>query len=118
MVSDVGKGSTFWFTAVLRKDAPQTDQPRRISAEEAERAIKDKMGGKRILLAEDEPINREIAQVLLEDVGFIVDVAEDGSKAIERVLAVNYDLILMAASAGAEVHPSPKVRCISTMSTH
>ena len=44
---------------------------------------------------EDEPINREIAQALLEDVGFIVDLAEDGGKAIERVQAATYDLILM-----------------------
>ena len=44
---------------------------------------------------EDEPINREIAQALLEDVGFTVDLAEDGAKAIELVKANAYDLILM-----------------------
>jgi len=95
MVSAEGKGSTFWFTAVLRKDAPQLGVTERINAEEAERTIKQKLGGKRILLVEDEPINREIAQALLEDVGFIVDLAEDGGKAIERVQAATYDLILM-----------------------
>ena len=95
MTSVEGKGSTFWFTAVLRKDAPQLGVTERINAEEAERTIKQKLGGKRILLVEDEPINREIAQALLEDVGFIVDLAEDGGKAIERVQAATYDLILM-----------------------
>ena len=67
----------------------------RVSAEEAERTIRQKLGSKRILLVEDEPINREIAQALLEDVGFVVDLAEDGGKAIERVQAATYDLILM-----------------------
>ena len=95
MTSVEGKGSTFWFTAVLRKDAPPHSEPTRISAEDAERTIRQKLGSKRILLVEDEPINREIAQALLEDVGFIVDLAEDGGKAIERVQAATYDLILM-----------------------
>ena len=95
MTSVEGKGSTFWFTAVLRKDAPPHNEPTRVSAEEAERTIRQKLGSKRILLVEDEPINREIAQALLEDVGFIVDLAEDGGKAIERVQAATYDLILM-----------------------
>ncbi|WP_298994208.1 hypothetical protein [uncultured Desulfovibrio sp.] len=49
---------------------------------------RQKLGSKRILLVEDEPINREIAQTLLEDVGFVVDLAEDGGKAIERVQAL------------------------------
>ncbi|MGV7005345.1 response regulator [Desulfovibrio sp. QI0442] len=95
MTSVEGKGSTFWFTAVLRKDAPPHTEPSRVNAGEAERTIRQKLGGKRILLVEDEPINREIAQALLEDVGFIVDLAEDGGKAIERVQAATYDLILM-----------------------
>ena len=72
---------------MLRKDAPPVNEPTRVSAEEAERTIRQKLGSKRILLVEDEPINREIAQALLEDVGFIVDLAEDGGKAIERVQA-------------------------------
>ena len=80
---------------MLRKDAPPVNEPTRVSAEDAERTIRQKLGSKRILLVEDEPINREIAQALLEDVGFIVDLAEDGGKAIERVQAATYDLILM-----------------------
>ena len=39
------------------------NEPTRVSAEEAERTIRQKLGSKRILLVEDEPINREIAQV-------------------------------------------------------
>jgi len=49
----------------------------------------------RVLLAEDNPINQEIAVDLLESVGLIVDVADDGASAIDQVRANRYDLILM-----------------------
>ena len=96
MASTLGKGSTFWFTATLTKAAPQTaDAVCSSRIDDAEATIRQTLQGKRILLVEDEPINREIAQALLEDVGFNVDLAEDGAKAIELVRANAYDLILM-----------------------
>jgi len=49
----------------------------------------------RVLLAEDNPINQEIAVDLLESVGLIVDVADDGASAVDLVRANRYDLILM-----------------------
>ena len=54
--------------------------------------------GKRILLVEDNELNREIAQSVLESMGFGVDSAEDGSVAINLLKGVKpglYDLILM-----------------------
>jgi len=54
--------------------------------------------GKRILLAEDNELNQEIATELLEDTGALVDTADDGVFAVEifRKSAINYyDLILM-----------------------
>jgi len=63
--------------------------------EAADRAILRQHAGKRVLLAEDEPVNREIAQTLLENVGLRVDVAADGREAIDRASAHAYDLILM-----------------------
>ena len=95
MTSIVGQGSTFWFTAVLEKHEPPLAQPDTCRIDDAEAIIRQTMQGKRILLVEDEPINREIAQALLEDAGFAVDLAEDGAKAIEQVKANTYDLILM-----------------------
>jgi two-component system, sensor histidine kinase and response regulator len=44
---------------------------------------------------EDEPINQEIAQSMLDDVGLLVDVADDGVAAIEMLGRENYDLIVM-----------------------
>jgi CheY-like chemotaxis protein len=51
--------------------------------------------GCRILLAEDEPINQEIAVMLLGDVGLQVDLANDGEEALVLVQRHAYDLILM-----------------------
>lgn len=54
--------------------------------------------GKKILLVEDNEMNREIATDILEDEGFIVDIAEDGNIAVEKVKNSkpgDYDLVLM-----------------------
>jgi CheY-like chemotaxis protein len=47
------------------------------------------------LLAEDEPINQEVSRSLLEDVGFQVDLAENGAEALALAREITYDLILM-----------------------
>ena len=95
VTSTEGKGSTFWFTAVLRKGHPSGEEPARAGVESAEQAILRNHAGKCILLAEDEPINREIAQTLLEDVGLKVDLAKDGKEAVEKASSGNYAVILM-----------------------
>ncbi len=54
--------------------------------------------GKKILLVEDNEINQEIAIEILQEAGFIMDVADDGSIAVEKIKkakAGQYDLILM-----------------------
>ena len=54
--------------------------------------------GKRILLAEDNVLNREIAVAILEETGFQVEIAENGAVAVERVKAAPagyYDAVLM-----------------------
>ena len=54
--------------------------------------------GKKILLVEDNELNLEIVQELLEDEGFIIDTAEDGTVAVEKMKAAqagDYDLVLM-----------------------
>ncbi len=49
----------------------------------------------RILLVEDNGISQLIAQEILRDAGFVVDEADDGAKAIEKVRANAYDVVLM-----------------------
>lgn len=54
--------------------------------------------GKKLLLVEDNELNREIALELLGELGFIMDTAEDGTIAVEKMLHAEpdqYDLILM-----------------------
>ena len=54
--------------------------------------------GKKLLLVEDNEINQEIALAILEEVGFVMDVADDGAVAVEKIKAAKpgqYDLILM-----------------------
>ncbi|MFO1327158.1 MAG: PAS domain S-box protein [Rubrivivax sp.] len=93
-----GQGSRFWFTALLRhapgEGAEATDAPRLDVGEQLRR----RCAGKRILLVEDNEINRFVAQAILEDVGLVCDVAEDGQQAVERIRASapgTYGLTLM-----------------------
>ena len=54
--------------------------------------------GKHILLVEDNALNREIAQEILREYGFLVDSAENGAVAVEKVSTAapgSYDLVLM-----------------------
>ena len=54
--------------------------------------------GKKVLLVEDNELNREIATALLEEIGISVDSVEDGTDAVERMNEVDddrYDLIFM-----------------------
>ena len=54
--------------------------------------------GKRILLAEDNELNREIAMELLGAYGFHIDIAENGAEALDKVSSSrprDYDLVLM-----------------------
>ncbi len=95
VTSTEGQGSTFWFTAVLRKSNETAVQAARSGIEAAEQTIQRDHAGKRILLAEDEPVNREIALMLLEDVGLVADMAENGQEAVEKARSCNYALILM-----------------------
>ena len=93
--SVLGQGSTFWFTARLKLAAPSGSAGEATLPDDAESRLKQIYGGRRVLLVEDEPVNQEIACMLLEDVDLLVDVANDGVEAVERASQARYDLILM-----------------------
>ncbi len=103
--SEPGRGSTFWFTAALERGQaavpPPGDDARGRSesgagrtGSGAQQALAARQGA-RILLAEDNPINQEVALELLRGVGLRVDVAQDGQEALALVQSTPYDLILM-----------------------
>jgi PAS domain S-box-containing protein len=93
--STPGQGSTFWFTARLRKLSEAATEPGEKHEQAVESELRIHYGGRRVLLAEDEPINREITVAILEEAGLRVDTAEDGLQAVELASRQTYDLILM-----------------------
>lgn len=88
--STPGRGSTFTVVLHLKAYAVRPAEPE-VWTEPQEQA-----SGQRILLVEDNEFNREIEMEILQNSGFVVDTAEDGSIAVEKVKqSEGYDLILM-----------------------
>lgn len=96
--STPGQGSSFWYTITLplatEEEArpllpvPATMQISRVSAAHPDA---------RILLVEDNAVNRFLVESLLRKAGYRVDCASDGAQAIEAAQAASYDLVLMDA---------------------
>ena len=93
--STVGVGSTFWFTAQLQHGHDDMRRPPPANVQGPEIQLRRDHSGTRILVAEDNAINREVATVLLQGVGLLVDAAVNGRDAVAMVQASDYDLILM-----------------------
>ena len=94
--STPGQGSTFWFTVRLaRGHGVMPTETRKPSAGDAKTLLLRKHAGARLLLAEDNPINREVALELLHGAGLAVDTAENGRIALEMLGKNTYDLVLM-----------------------
>jgi hypothetical protein len=91
-----GAGSTFWFVVPLQKREADAVTPAPTSASlTAEQRLLADYAGTCILLVDDEPITQEVSRFLLEDVGLVVDLAEDGQQALELARQNRYALILM-----------------------
>ncbi len=89
-----GGGSVFWFTAWLGRGTTMAvaaaTPPQGAGAE-----LRQRHAGARVLVAEDNAVNREVALALLRGVGLEVDFAEDGRIAVEKAQQAAYDLVLM-----------------------
>ena len=89
--TEKGKGTEFTITV----DFPLAEPQEEICSNEEEELSFD---GMRALLVEDNMINMEIAQMLLEQAGFLIETAENGKIALEMTAASEpgyYDVILM-----------------------
>ncbi len=91
--SELGQGSTFWFTARLKPG--QGEMPSEAVVESTTTGLLPHHQGARILLAEDNAINLEVAVALLSRAGLEVDTAENGREAVSRARSNDYDLVLM-----------------------
>jgi CheY-like chemotaxis protein len=93
--SEPGKGSKFWFTVACEISASRwIDNPSDGTSSDPSDQVWTARP-LRILLAEDNEINQEIAVATLEDSGHQVDVADNGADAVKAVQNVPYDVVLM-----------------------
>ncbi|RMH18498.1 MAG: response regulator, partial [Acidobacteria bacterium] len=91
-----GAGSVFWFTI----DLPRTEAPATAAATGESHAGRDlatlrRRAEKRLLLVEDNPVNQMVAQHQLLELGYRVDVVDDGRAALSALAETAYDLVLM-----------------------
>ena len=106
--STPGQGSTFWVSVWLGVGRSNTalSSPEHgathTSAQAASGAAVDlsALRGARLLLVEDNDLNQQVASEMLGDEGFVVEIAENGRIAVDKVLAAHtagqpYDLVLM-----------------------
>lgn len=84
------------FMSELQEILQDAAEPRQTSREQEPAKLHDSLKDIKILLVEDNELNREIAEAFLEGQGAVIDTAEDGFIAVEKVQAGgDYDLILM-----------------------
>ena len=110
--STPGVGSRFWLTARLGRVESATpvhrlrecqDRGARVPdppavddfGADVEAILRRDFLDARLLLVEDEPINREVVMMVLEDIGWRIDIAEDGRQALDKAAETDFELILM-----------------------
>jgi PAS domain S-box-containing protein len=91
VTSRQGKGSEFWFTARLGRSLG-VDDPAEAAPLESQTAVN--LNG-RILIAEDNSTNREVAVGMLKKLGLRADAVADGAEALNALQFIPYDLVLM-----------------------
>jgi CheY-like chemotaxis protein/HPt (histidine-containing phosphotransfer) domain-containing protein len=123
--STLHEGSEFFFTArfPLTEEVPEEAHPRAMpkdagNAEETrEESWAERLTNKRILVAEDNEINQIIIREVLERVGLIVDMADNGLEAVQMASSQYYDLVFMdiqmpemdGLAATEEIRKNPKL---------
>jgi PAS domain S-box-containing protein len=92
VASQPGKGSRFWFDV----EVPFAGQERTTApAQPQATADVSRARDARVLLVEDNPVNRQFALAVLKSVGALITVAVDGREAVRLASEGEYDLILM-----------------------
>jgi PAS domain S-box-containing protein len=93
--STPGVGSTFWLTARLARGRGIMPHATAMECTNAAADLREHHRNARLLLVEDNDINREVALELLNSAGLDSDIASSGTEAVNKVREYPYDLILM-----------------------
>lgn len=102
--SEIGKGSRFWFTVLLVQSPKSKVQSLKTQIDTETFGRNDKkglrtrnleLGTLKILIVEDDEVNREITSKLLEQIGYNSEFAENGAEAVKKTGEKDFDLILM-----------------------
>ena len=108
--SDLGKGSVFWIELRLKRRAPQgvdltndlSASPKSAATAQALAAAQStkihRIRGARILVAEDNPTNQRVAQLILESGSHVVTIVENGEAALDALENGPFDLALFDLS--------------------
>jgi signal transduction histidine kinase/CheY-like chemotaxis protein len=92
--SDIGAGSTFWFSLPLEAAEPEAESPFPAIQEIASAPPREE-APRRVLIVEDNPVNQRLAMKLVEKLGYEVEAASNGQEAVAKVLASQYSVVLM-----------------------
>lgn len=99
--SKPGRGSCFWFqldvetAAASEAHEPMANTLTRSHTARERLAALAATQPRKVLLAEDNPVNQEVAVALIGSTGVVVDVASDGQQAVDMVKNGDYALVLM-----------------------
>jgi CheY-like chemotaxis protein/HPt (histidine-containing phosphotransfer) domain-containing protein len=96
--SEPGKGSNFWFVLPLRRleSTASLELPATLLVRSLAPPPSSKSGSSRkILVAEDNPINQEVIREVLSDLGYEVEVVENGLLALRALEQESYPVVLM-----------------------
>ncbi|MBF0461614.1 MAG: response regulator [Magnetococcales bacterium] len=85
------------FNAILdvfgEEEAKLVEESRSVPVERED--LRARLGGARVLLAEDNSINQQVAREILEGIGLVVEVANDGAEAVQKLGQAAFDIVLM-----------------------